>query len=210
MRMNNNEYSIKNIEGKYYLYCGDEQVMTPEESAICTTSEELAKLLLKDIEQYGTDFENPYSIISYHAIYCDVAKDPDAGDDEENISLFTAYINMDPFWAFDEPRQVRAAALSQYVDWLPQHINTMPLQYYAAYMNLLISTESILLPYKIFYNILSEDAYYTVDDFDGLVEDLEKFGLETGVAEGLNIEWTFQSLKKMIETFVTYCSFETV
>ena len=62
--MNNNVYNIKNIAGKYYLYFGDEQVMTSEGAEIFTTSEELANLLLNDAVEYGADTENVLSILA--------------------------------------------------------------------------------------------------------------------------------------------------
>ena len=84
--MNNNVYNIKNIAGKYYLYFGDEQVMTSEGAEIFTTSEELANLLLKDAEEYGADTENVLSILSYHALYCNLLQQEEDTDDE-NIEM---------------------------------------------------------------------------------------------------------------------------
>ena len=66
------EFEIREIDGKYCLYCADEEVLSPEGESISTTSEELANLLLKDAEEYGVDCENPLSILSYHALYCDL------------------------------------------------------------------------------------------------------------------------------------------
>ena len=63
------EFEIREIDGKYYLYCADEEVLSPEGGLISTTSEELANLLLKDAEEFGVDCENPLSILSYHALY---------------------------------------------------------------------------------------------------------------------------------------------
>ena len=113
-------------------------------------------------------------------------------------------IHVDYFWAFDEPRQIRAAALSQYLDWLPNQINELPLQQNAAYINLMAATGSILLPHKILSNLLSEDSFYSLDDYDGFVEDLESYGQETGASENIDVDWTFDSIKKMVKTFITY------
>ena len=201
--MNNNVYNIKNIAGKYYLYFGDEQVMTSEGAEIFTTSEELANLLLRDAEEYGADTENVLSILSYHALYCDLLQQEEDTDDE-NIEMLNNLIYVDYFWAFDEPRQIRAAALSQYLDWLPNQINELPLQQNAAYINLMATTGSILLPHKILANLLSEDSFYSLDDYDGFVEDLESYGQETGASENIDVDWTFDSIKKMVKTFITY------
>ncbi len=88
-------------------------------------------------------------------------------------------------------RQIRAAALSQYLDWLPNQINELPLQQNAAYINLMAATGSILLPHKILANLLSEDSFYSLDDYDGFVEDLESYGQETGASENIDVDWTF-------------------
>ena len=201
--MSSNGYNVRNIAGKYYLYFGDEQVMTPDGSDIFTTSKELAKLLLRDVEEYGADTGNVLSILSYHSLYCDLLKQEE-DEDGSNIEMLNNLIYVDYFWAFDEPRQIRAAALSQYLDWLPNQINELPLQQNAAYINLMAATGSILLPHKILANLLSEDSFYSLDDYDGFVEDLESYGQETGASENIDVDWTFDSIKKMVKTFITY------
>lgn len=203
------KFEIREIEGKYYLYCADEEVLSPEGGSISTTSEELANLLLKDAEEYGVDCENPLSILSYHALYCDLLQQEEDTDDE-NIEMLNNLIHVDYFWAFDEPRQIRAAALSQYLDWLPKHIDELPLHQNAAYINLMAATGSILLPHKILANLLSDDSMYSVDDCDGFVEALEAYGNETGASEDIDVEWTFDTIKKMIMTLVTYYTLEKV
>ena len=207
--MNNNGYNVRNIAGKYYLYFGDEQVMTPDGSDIFTTSEELAKLLLMDAEEYGVDTENVLSILSYHSLYCDLLQQEE-DTDGENIEMLNNLIHVDYFWAFDEPMQIRAAALSQYLDWLPNQINELPLQQNAAYNNLMVATGSILLPHKILSNLLSEDSFYSLDDYDAFVEDLESYGQETGASENIDVDWTFDSIKKMVKTFITYFTLKEV
>ena len=207
--MNSNGYNVRNIAGKYYLYFGDEQVMTPDGSDIFTTSEELAKLLLMDAEEYGVDTENILSILSYHSLYCDLLQQEE-DTDGENIEMLNNLIHVDYFWAFDEPMQIRAAALSQYLDWLPNQINELPLQQNAAYNNLMVATGSILLPHKILSNLLSEDSFYSLDDYDGFVEELESYGQETGASENIDVDWTFDSIKKMVKTFITYFTLKEV
>ena len=203
------KFEIREIEGKYYLYCADEEVLSPEGGSISTTSEVLANLLLKDAEEYGVDCENPLSILSYHALYCDLLQQEE-DTDGENIEMLNNLIHVDYFWAFDEPRQIRAAALSQYLDWLPKHIDELPLHQNAAYINLMAATGSILLPHKILANLLSDDSMYSVDDCDGFVEALEAYGNETGASEDIDVEWTFDTIKKMIMTLVTYYTLEKV
>lgn len=201
--------SIKEVDGIYYLYSGNDVVMSQEEAPICTKSSELADLLFRDVEKYGVDCENPFSILSYHSLYCDFLQQEE-DTDGENIEMLNNLILVDYFWAFDEPRQIRAAALSQYLDWLPKHIEKLPLHQNAAYINLMVATGSILLPHKILSNLLSDDSMYSVDDYDGFVEDLEAYGNETGASENIDIEWTFDSIKKMIKTFVSYYTLEKV
>ena len=203
------KFEIREIEGKYYLYCADEEVLSPEGESISTTSEELANLLLKDTKEYGLDCENPLSILSYHALYCDLLQQEE-DEDGSNIEMLNNLIHVDYFWAFDEPRQIRAAALSQYLDWLPKHIDELPLHQNAAYINLMAATGSILLPHKILANLLSDDSMYSVDDCDGFVEALEAYGNETGASEDIDVEWTFDTIKKMIMTLVTYYTLEKV
>lgn len=203
------KFEIREIEGKYYLYCADEEVLSPEGESISTTSEELANLLLKDAKEYGLDCENPLSILSYHALYCDLLQQEE-DEDGSNIEMLNNLIHVDYFWAFDEPRQIRAAALSQYLDWLPKHIDELPLHQNAAYINLMAATGSILLPHKIIANLLSDDSMYSVDDCDGFVEALEAYGNETGASEDIDVEWTFDTIKKMIMTLVTYYTLEKV
>ena len=203
------KFEIREIEGKYYLYCADEEVLSPEGESISTTSEELANLLLKDAEEYGVDCENPLSILSYHALYCDLLQQE---EDEEgaNIEMLNNLIHVDYFWAFFEPRTIRAAALSQYLDVLPKHVNDLPLQQNAAYINLMAATGSIILPHKIVSMLLSESSRFSIENYDELVLALESYGQATGAAEDIDVEWTFNSIKKMVKTFITYYTLEKV
>ena len=162
-----------------------------------------------DAKEYGVDTENVLSILSYHSLYCDLLQQEE-DEDGSNIEMLNNLIYVDYFWAFDEPRQIRAVALSQYLDSLPKHINDLPLHQHAAYINLMAATGSILLPYKILANLLSDDSMYSVDDCDGFVEALEAYGNETGASEDIDIEWTFDTIKKMIMTLVTYYTLEKV
>lgn len=196
-------YNLSRIDNRYSLYCADDEVLSPEGNAIITTSEELGSLLLEDAEEYGGDCENPLSILSCHALYCDLIQQEE-DEDGDNIEMLNNLIHVDYFWAFDEPRQIRAAALSQYLDSLPKHINDLPLHQRAAYINLMAATGSILLPYKIVSNLLSENSQYSPDDFDGFVEALESYGKETGASENIDVDWTYDSIKKMVKTFITY------
>ena len=203
------EFEIREIDGKYCLYCADEEVLSPEGESISTTSEDLANLLLKDAEEYGVDCENPLSILSYHALYCDLLQQE---EDEEgaNIEMLNNLIHVDYFWAFFEPRTIRAAALSLYLDVLPKHVNDLPLQQNAAYINLMAATGSIILPHKLVSMLLSESSRFSVENHDELVLALESYGQATGAAEDIDVEWTFDSIKKMVKTFITYYTLEKV
>ena len=203
------EFEIREIDGKYYLYCADEEVLSPEGGSISTTSEELANLLLKAAEEYGVDCENPLSILSYHALYCDLLLQE---EDEEgaNIEMLNNLIHVDYFWAFFEPRTIRAAALSQYLDFLPKHVDDLPLHQNAAYINLMAATGSIILPHKLVSMLLSESSRFSVENCDELVLSLDSYGQATGAAEDIDVEWTFDSIKKMVKTFITYYTLEKV
>ena len=72
------------------------------------------------------------------------------------------------------------------------------------------ATGSILLPHKILSNLLSEDSFYSLDDYDGFVEELESYGQETGASENIDVDWTFDSIKKMVKTFITYFTLKEV
>ena len=207
--MNSNGYNVRNIAGKYYLYFGDEQVMTSEGAEIFTTSEELANLLLNDAVEYGADTENVLSILSYHSLYCDLLQQEE-DTDGENIEMLNNLIHVDYFWAFFEPRTIRAAALSQYLDFLPKHVDDLPLHQNAAYINLMAATGSIILPHKLVSMLLSESSRFSVENCDELVLALESYGQATGAAEDIDVEWTFDSIKKMVKTFITYYTLEKV
>ena len=203
------KFEIREIEGKYYLYCADEEVLSPEGESISTTSEELANLLLKDAEEYGVDCENPLSILSYHALYCDLLQQEE-DTDGENIEMLNNLIHVDYFWAFFESSTIRAAALAQYLDFLPKHVDDLPLHQNAAYINLMAATGSIILPHKLVSMLLSESSRFSVENYDELVLALESYGQATEAAEDIDVEWTFDSIKKMVKTFITYYTLEKV
>jgi hypothetical protein len=55
-------------------------------------------------------------------------------------------------------------------------------------MNMIIAAGSIILPHKILQNMFSEDSFYSIDDVDMFVEDLEEYGLESGATEFVEME----------------------
>ena len=111
--MNSNGYNVRNIAGKYYLYFGDEQVMTSEGAEIFTTSEELANLRLNDAVEYGADTENVLSILSYHSLYCDLLQQEE-DTDGENIEMLNNLIHVDYFWTFDTIKKMIMTLVTYY------------------------------------------------------------------------------------------------
>lgn len=202
-------------EGIYYLYDGDKKILTSEGSAICTKSQELAQILLEEA-QSGVEPEagDPHSMLSYHSLYCDYMIQTQDGqgcdNQEDGVEELKELLYTDNFWGFDEPIQIRAAAVSQYLDWLPETIDKLPLHQYVAFMNMIIATGSIILPHKILHSMFSEDSFYSIDDVDMFVEDLEEYGLESGAAAFIDMDWTHDSIKSMVETFVRYYTLEEV
>jgi len=204
---------VKEIEGVYYLYDGDKQLLTSEGSAISTKSQELAQILLEEA-QSGIEPKagDPHSMLGYHSLYCDyqiqIQDEQESDNEGDGIEVIKELLYCDNFWGFDEPIQIRAAAISQYLDWLPETVDKLPLHRYIAFMNMSIATKSIILPHKILHCLFSVDSFYSKDDVDMFVEDLEEYGLENGAAAFVDMDWTFDSIKSMVETFVKYYTLE--
>jgi hypothetical protein len=72
------------------------------------------------------------------------------------------------------------------------------------------ATGSIILPHKLVSMLLSESSRFSVENYDELVLALESYGQATGAAEDIDVEWTFDSIKKMVKTFITYYTLEKV
>ena len=203
------EYIIKEQDGAFYFHKGRTQLKTPNKSLVTTRSRELTEWIKSDLEANGKQWKNLHNVRFLHYPYCDMSSMSE--EEAEQIKEWIKEILYeDPFWAFDEPIQMRHIAVNKYISFLPDMIMDMPFHRTMAFITWTNTTGSILLPYHIIKNILHDDALYTLDDMDEFVDQIIEYGYEKDVNYTAGVPWDFNYLKSSIETFVRYFSLAEV
>ena len=203
------EYTIKEQDGVFCFQKGRTQVKTPNKSLVTTKSRELAEWIKSDLDANGKQWRYLYNVRYLYYSYCDMSS-----ISEEEVEQIKEWIKEvlyeDPFWAFDEPIQMRHMAVNKYISFLPDMIMDMPHHRIMAFITWANNTGSILLPYHIIRNILNEEAMYTIDDMDEFVDQLIEYGYDMGVNYTSVVPWNFNYLKSSIETLIRYFSMAEV
>ena len=205
------EYIIKEQDGVFCFQKGRTQVKTPNKALVTTKSRELAEWIKSDLDANGKQWKALHNVRFLHYQYCDVS---DMSISEEVVERTKEWVKEvlyeDPFWAFDEPIQMRHMAVNKYISFLPDMIVNMPFYRLKAFITWASMTGSILLPYHIIRNILHDDAMYTLDDMDEFVDQLIEYGYDMEVNYTSVVPWNFNYLKSSIETLVRYFSLQEV
>ena len=172
-------FSIREENGLFYLYEGEHKVLTKMGSELCAKSKKLADLILEDAIKNGLEWDYILSILSYQGCYCDYQNHPEILKEDLSIIKEAAY--TDDFWSFDEIIGNRAMVVSNYQKWLPDLVLDFPLYRQTAFLHMVILFNSIILPYKIDYNLTMDSSPYTIDDMDDFIEELEEFCRDLGI-----------------------------
>ena len=203
------EYTIKEQDGVFCFQKGRTQVKTPNKSLVTTKSRELSEWIKSDLETNGKQWKHLHNVRFLHYPYCDMSSMSE--EEAEQIKEWIKEILYeDPFWAFDEPIQMRHIAVNKYISFLPDMVMDMPFHRIMAFITWTNTTGSILLPYHIIKNILHDDALYTLDDINEFVDQIIEYGYEKDVNYTAGVPWDFNYLKSSIETLVRYFSMAEV
>lgn len=194
-------FSLQENSGVYFLYNGDEKVVTPNGAELWTKSQRLAEQMLAEALESGLRWNDWRTVICFQSRYCDYAADQERLDMDTAMLEETLY--ADNFWGFDEPMRNRAAVVSMYKKRLLNTIQTRPLNDRVIFLTTAEVLNSILLPHKIICAFFFEDSPYNIND----IKDIEHFAQELddycrgiGLTFGLKKKERLDIWKKLVNT----------
>lgn len=194
-------FSLQENSGVYFLYNGDEKVVTPNGSELWTKSQRLAEHMLAEALESGLRWNDWRTVICFQSRYCDYAADKERLNMDTIMLEETLY--ADNFWGFDEPMRNRAAVVSMYKQRLLCTIQNIPLNDRVIFLTTAEMLNTILLPHKIIYSFFFEGSPYdinNVNDVDDFVKKLDDYCREIGLTFGLKKKERLDIWKKLIKT----------
>lgn len=194
-------FSLQENSGVYFLYNGDEKVVTPNGSELWTKSQRLAEHMLAEALESGLRWNDWRTVICFQSRYCDYAADKERLNMDTIMLEETLY--ADNFWGFDEPMRNRAAVVSMYKQRLLCNIQNIPLNDRVIFLATAEMLNTILLPHKIIYSFFFEDSpcdINNINDVDDFVKKLDDYCREIGLTFGLKKKERLDIWKKLIKT----------
>ena len=194
-------FSLQENSGVYFLYNGDEKVVTPNGSELWTKSQRLAEHMLAEALESGLRWNDWRTVICFQSRYCDYAADKERLNMDTIMLEETLY--ADNFWGFDEPMRNRAAVVSMYKQRLLCNIQNIPLNDRVIFLATAEMLNTILLPHKIIYAFFFEDSpcdINNINDVDDFVKNLDDYCREIGLTFGLKKKERLDIWKKLIKT----------
>lgn len=199
--MQQQTFSIQENSGLYFLYDGEEKVITPLGTELWTKSQKLAKRMLAEALESGLSWDDWRTVICFQSRYCNYAADQERLNRDTEMLEETLY--ADNFWGFDEPMRNRAAVVSMYKQRLLKTIQTRPLNNRVIFLTTAEMLNTILLPHKIIFSFFFEDSPYDINDandVDDFVKELDDYCKDIGLTFGLKKKERLDVWKKFIKT----------
>ena len=199
--MQQQTFSLQENCGVYFLYEGNEKVVTPNGSELWTKSQILAKQMLAEAVESGLSWNDWRTVICFQSRYCDYAADQERLNRDTEMLEETLY--GDNFWGFNEPMKNRAAVVSAYKQTLLGTIQNMPLNDRVIFLTTAEMLNTILLPHKIISTFFFEDSFYDIndiDDIDNFIKELDDYCRDIGLTFCLKKKERLSIWKKFIET----------
>jgi hypothetical protein len=194
-------FSLQENCGVYFLYDGNEKVVTPNGSELWTKSQKLAKQMLAEAVEAGLRWNDWRTVICFQSRYCDYAADQERLSRDTEMLEETLY--DDDFWGFDEPMRNRAAVVSAYKQRLLGTIQNLPLNNRVIFLTMAEMLNTILLPHKIISAFFFEDSLYditNINDIDDFVKELDDYCRDIGLTFGLKKKDRLAIWKKLVDT----------
>ena len=177
------KYTYKQENGEYVFYEEGKPLKTPHEAPIKTDNEELAKLLLTNLE-HKAGYESPTSLLTYHYTFCNLMTDYTLefiADDFSNCVNYDSLMG-DDYLMFRQDSPVKQAIAVYFEKELPELFHQYDLYQLSAILVINTAFDSWMLSHYIIADIIeplkdNEDA-----DFAALKEefldDLEEYECE--------------------------------
>lgn len=203
------KYQLENDE--YVFYEDGEVLKTPHDAVVKTTNEDLAKQLLKNLEN-NPDYTSPTSLLTYHYAYCNLNAEFSQefiADDFSRCASYDTLMN-DDYLMFRQPSPVRQAIAVFFEKELPENFHNYNMYQLSAVLIISTVFRSWMLSQYIIADIILPFNEDEDEDFDSLKEefldDLEEYESEElgWDPEDESYEKHRQLMSDTIEAFAYY------
>lgn len=205
------DYTYKLENNEYVFYKDGEVLKTPHDAVVKTNNEDLAKQLLKNLEN-NPDYTSPTSLLTYHYAYCNLNAEFSKEFIADDFSRCASYDTLmdDDYLMLRQPSPVRQAIAVFFEKELPENFHNYNMYQLSAVLIISTVFRSWMLSQYIIADIIlpyneDEDA-----DYDSLKEefldDLEEYESEElgWDPEDETYEKRRQLMSDTIEAFAYY------
>lgn len=197
--MQQQSFTIKENDGVYYLYEGDEKVITPNGAELWTKSRQIAECMINEARESGlVDWEDCCTVTYFQAHYCEYTADQERL--EEETKMMEEVLYGDDFWGFDEPKINRAAVVSIFKQNVLSNLQNLPLGDRIIFLTTAEILNTIILPHKIICAFYFKDSPYTLDEIEDFAEELDEYACGIGLPLAVTKEERVAIWTKLIRT----------
>lgn len=174
------DYTYKFENDEYVFYEDGKVLTTPDGAVVKTTNEDLAKLLLSDLEQ-NVGYMSPATLLTYHYTYCNLLMEY---TQESLADEFTEYSRAemlldDEYLMFHQPSPIKPAVASFFEKQLAEDYHSYNLYQLAAVLVINCAFNSWMLSQYIIADIIIPYSNDEEADFEAMKEefldDLEEY-----------------------------------
>ena len=200
-------YNYRSEDGVFFLYDGDEQVLTPEDIPVSTRSEALAERLVADAVKYKGSFTDLRSVLSFHGGTCNVLETLSEEESHEGVIEFCEdIIRQDPYILFLQDAPMRLAYENMFCEKLPKTIDGLPIWCRMIFITYAMNLQTILLPHHILSELFNAEGD-PEENKQYFLDQLKEFWEDNG--ERVDAK-RMKEYGEMIDALLFYFSLETV
>lgn len=205
------DYTYKIENDEYVFYEDGEVLKTPHDAVVKTNNEDLAKQLLKNLEN-NPDYTSPTSLLTYHYAYCNLNAEFSKEFIADDFSRCASYDTLmdDDYLMFRQPSPVRQAIAVFFEKELPENFHNYNMYQLSAVLIISTVFRSWMLSQYIIADIIlpyNEDEDVDYDSLkEEFLDDLEEYESEElgWDPEDETYEKRRQLMSDTIEAFAYY------
>lgn len=155
----NTAYRAECVGDKYYFLDGQgARVRTPRGNDVFVCSDAFVEDVLDELSNHQEDLGRPFVLLTYLYSYCDrLAIDPDGDELRQNlVDACGEMLVEDSFLMFRQSAPATVVAASAMQEMVPEVLEKMDVAELVAFQCLAVSYESLMLPYYVYCDVLSE------------------------------------------------------
>lgn len=206
----NSVYRAECVGDKYYfLDSQGARVQTPRGNDVFVCSDALVEDVLDELSNHQEDLGRPFVLLTYLYSYCDrLAVDPEGEELRQNlVDACGEMLVEDGYLMFRQSAPAAVIVASAMQEMVPEVLEKMDVAELVAFQCLAVSYESLMLPYYVYCDVLSEvDGDWTnfSDLLNGFTDDMRSFLVQD--EEDTDEDELNAYLSRMFNSMAKFCA----